>query len=141
MHLLAAAPGAIDDGSEAIDLGQTRGDIIVLTAADTEITALAMANRARIAEAPGAPPLRLANYLQLAHNMSVDLYIEEIVGNARLVICRLLGGRGYWPYGVDENRAELEAMLGWALRHGITVAPLEVDDLFAPETLTLTCAP
>ena len=47
----------------------------------------------------------------------------------------------YWPYGVDENRAELEAMLGWALRHGITVAPLEVDDLFAPETLTLTCAP
>jgi len=39
MHLLAAAPGAVDDGSEAVDLGQTPGDIIVLTAADTEIRA------------------------------------------------------------------------------------------------------
>ena len=45
----------------------------------------------------------------------------------------------YWPYGVDENRAELQAMLGWARRHGITVSDLEVDDLFAPETLELTC--
>lgn len=45
----------------------------------------------------------------------------------------------YWPYGVDENRAELQAMLGWARRHGITVSDLEVDELFAPETLELTC--
>jgi cobaltochelatase CobN len=131
MHLLAAAPGAIDDGSEAIDLGQTRGDIVVLTAADTEITALAMANRARIAEAPDAPPLRLANYLQLAHNMSVDLYVEEIVGNARLVICRLLGGRGYWSYGVDEIAAACRAA-------DIPVAFLPGDDQPDPELATLS---
>ena len=28
MHLLAAIPGQIDDGSEAIDLGQTPADIV-----------------------------------------------------------------------------------------------------------------
>lgn len=47
----------------------------------------------------------------------------------------------YWPYGVEQNRSELETMLGWARRHGITVADLSVDDLFAPETLELTCSP
>ncbi len=102
MHLLAAVPGTVDDGSEAIDLGQTPGDIVVLTAADTEIAALAMANRSRLAGDPDAPSLRLANYLRLAHNMSVDLYVDDIVRHAKLVVCRLLGGRGYWPYGVDE---------------------------------------
>ena len=96
MHLLAAAPGAVYDGSEAVDLGQTPGDIIVLTAADTEIAALATANRHRLADDPAAPSLRLANYLRLGHNMSVDLYIDEVVQHAKLVICRLLGGRRYW---------------------------------------------
>ncbi|MBO6783559.1 MAG: cobaltochelatase subunit CobN [Alphaproteobacteria bacterium] len=105
MHLLAAAPGAVDDGSEAVDLGQTPGDIVMLTAADTEIAALAAANRARLARDPDAPSLRLANYLRLGHNMSVDLYTDEIVRHARLVVCRLLGGRGYWSYGVDEIAA------------------------------------
>ena len=45
----------------------------------------------------------------------------------------------YWPYGVAENRSELETMLAWAQRHGITVRPLEVDELFAPGTLDLAC--
>ena len=102
MHLLAAVPGSIDDGSEAVDLGQTPGDILVLTSADTEIAALAMANRTRHADDPAAPSLRLANYLRLGHNMSVDLYVDEMVRHAKLVVCRLLGGRSYWAYGVDE---------------------------------------
>ena len=95
MHLLAAVPGTVDDGSEAVDLGQTQGDILVLSAADTEITALAMANRSRMANDPNAPSLRLANYLRLAHNMSVDLYVDDVVRHTKLVVCRLLGGRGY----------------------------------------------
>ena len=43
MHLLAATPGVVSDGSEAVDLGQTPGDIVVLSAADTELAALAAA--------------------------------------------------------------------------------------------------
>ena len=35
--------------------------------------------------------MRLANLMQLSHHASVDLYCEEIVAEARLVIVRLLG--------------------------------------------------
>ncbi len=100
MHLLAAQPGAIQDGSEAVDLGQTPGDVVVLSAADTELAMLADARAGLPAD--GFPNLRLANLMQLGHNMSVDLYCEEIVAKARLVVVRLLGGRGYWPYGVEQ---------------------------------------
>ncbi len=100
MHLLAAQPGAIADGSEAIDLGQTPGDIVVLSAADTELSLLARA-RGQVS-GDGFPSLRLASLLHLGHNMSVDLYVEAVVRHAKLVVVRLLGGRGYWPYGVDE---------------------------------------
>jgi len=100
MHLLAAQPGAIADGNEAIDLGQTPGDIVVLSAADTELSLFARA-RGRVADAE-FPSLRLASLLHLGHNMSVDLYVDSVIRHAKLVVVRLLGGRGYWPYGVDE---------------------------------------
>ncbi len=103
MHLLAATPGTVTDGSEAVDLGQSPGDIVILSAADTELAAFAEA-RARLGEA-AAPSLRLANLLHLGHNYSVDLYVEATVQHARLVIVRLLGGRGYWPYGVERLSA------------------------------------
>ena len=41
MHLLATTPGQITDGSEAVDLGQSAADIVVLSAADTELACLA----------------------------------------------------------------------------------------------------
>ena len=43
MHLLQAKAGAVSDGSEAVDLGQTPGDIVVLTAADSELASLSAA--------------------------------------------------------------------------------------------------
>jgi cobaltochelatase CobN len=99
MHLLNAQPGAIADGTEAVDLGQTPGRIVFLSAADTELAALSAA-RAELPE--GFPSVRLANLMQLSHHMSVDLYCERIVAEAELVVVRLLGGVGYWPYGVEQ---------------------------------------
>ncbi len=96
MHLLVAEPGKIDD-TEAVDLGQSQGDVVVLTAADTEIAALAAA-RTRQGEGPS---LRLANLGRLQHNLSVDIHVDAVVASAKLVVVRLLGGRAYWPYGVD----------------------------------------
>ena len=119
MHLLAATPGGISDGSEAIDLGQSPGDIVFLSAADTELTALSLA-RGHISDA-NFPSLRLANLLSLGHNMSVDLYVEQVIGSAKLVIVRLLGGRGYWPYGVEQ-------IAGVCRENGIKVAMLPGDD-------------
>jgi cobaltochelatase CobN len=102
MHLLAAQPGTIADGSAAVDLGQSPGDVVYLTAADSEISLLAAAQRACVARDPSWPSLRLANLMRLGHNYSVDLHVEKIVAQAKLVIVRLLGGKAYWPYGVAE---------------------------------------
>ena len=99
MHLLNAQPGSVIDGSEALDLGQTPGQILVLSSADTDLAALSMA-REELGQ--GFPTLRLANVMQLSHHMSVDLYCEEIVKSAELVIIRLLGGVNYWSYGVEQ---------------------------------------
>ena len=99
MHLLKAQPGVVADGSEAVDLGQTPGDIVVLSAADTELASLAAA-RATLGET--FPSVRLANLMQLSHNASVDLYCEAVIAEARVVVVRLLGGKSYWPYGVEQ---------------------------------------
>ena len=100
MHLLAAQPGGVSDGSEAVDLGQTPGDVVVISAADTELSLLAAARAEHPAD--GFPSLRLANLMHLGHNMSVDMYVDAVVAEAKLVVLRLLGGRGYWPYGCEE---------------------------------------
>jgi cobaltochelatase CobN len=121
MHLLAAQPGAVSDGSEAIDLGQTPGHILVLSAADTELSLLAQACGQLNETRAGFPSTRLANIMHLAHNMSVDLYVENMVRHATLVVVRLLGGRGYWPYGVEQ-------VAGVCRELGIPVAFLPGDD-------------
>ena len=132
MHLLATTPGTIADGSEAVDLGQSPGDIVVLSAADTELACFAAA-RERL-DAPRFPSLRLASLLHLGHNLSVDLYVEKTIASARLVIVRLLGGRSYWPYGVEQVEAICR-------ERGIALALLPGDDQPDRELLELSTLP
>ncbi|MEL6641287.1 MAG: cobaltochelatase subunit CobN, partial [Pseudomonadota bacterium] len=103
MHLLAATPGAIDDGKEPVDLGQTPADIVVISAADTELAALSEA-RATM-DAP--PDMRLANMMHLQHPMSVDLHLDNCATKSKLVIARILGGASYWSYGFTQYAARL----------------------------------
>ena len=104
MHLLSATPGTISNGEEAIDLDQSPGDIVILTVADSELACFAKAAARLIDEAPaaGAPSVRLANLLQLRHPYSVDIYVEKVIAQAKFVCVILLGGKSYWPYGIDE---------------------------------------
>ena len=74
MHLLAAQPGAIDNGADPVDLGQTPAEVVFISAADTELAAL---SEARAAIEADAPSLRLASLNHLQHPMSVDLHIEN----------------------------------------------------------------
>ncbi|MBT6430563.1 MAG: cobaltochelatase subunit CobN, partial [Rhodospirillaceae bacterium] len=120
MHLLAAKPGGISDGSEAVDLAQSPGDIVILSAADTDLQMLSAAYR-RVGAMEDVPSLRLANLMNLSHNMSVDLYVGDIIGGARLVIIRLLGGVNYWPYGVEQ-------VVDCCRREGIPLAIVPGDD-------------
>ncbi|MDF2980703.1 MAG: cobN [Devosia sp.] len=100
MHLLAAQAGALQQEGEAIDLAQTPGDVVFASAADSELMMLAAA-----ADRAATSDLRLANLLRLSHNLSVDLWLDQTVQRARLVVVRLLGGPAYWQYGVDELTA------------------------------------
>ncbi|HEX7822068.1 MAG TPA: cobaltochelatase subunit CobN [Sphingobium sp.] len=118
MHLLSATPGTISAGDEAIDLGQSPGDIVFLTVADSELACFSRA--AALLEEQGgddAPTVRLANLLQLRHPYSVDLYVDQVIAKAKFVCVVLLGGKSYWPYGVDE-------IAGTARRHGIAFAAI-----------------
>ena len=100
MHLLAAQAGALQQEGEAVDLGQTPGRIVFASAADSELALFASA-----VDRAGVTDVRLGNTLRLAHNLSVDLWIERTVQHAEIVVVRLLGGAAYWPYGVDQLEA------------------------------------
>ncbi|RXT24255.1 cobaltochelatase subunit CobN [Rhizobium leguminosarum] len=116
MHLLLAQQGTISDGEEAIDLGQTPGDILFLSAADSELAAIATAHRERGA----ARSLRLASLMSLKHPMSVDTYVERTARQAKLIIVRALGGASYFHYA-------LEALHAAAARSGALIAVLPGD--------------
>ena len=105
MHLLAATPGAISDGTEPVDLGQTPADVVIISAADTELAALSDAR----SEMQDPPTLRLANMMHLTHPMSVDLHVDDCATKSRLVIARILGGSGYWKYGLTQYASRLHA--------------------------------
>jgi len=117
MHLLLAQKGTIADGREAIDLGQTPGDVLFLTAADTELASIAAAHRAR----GGKARLRLASLATLSHPMSVDTYVERTARHAKLIVIRALGGASYFRY-------VLEALLATAVANGIDLVALPGDD-------------
>lgn len=117
MHLLAATPGAISDGDEPFDLGQTPADVIFISAADTELAALSEAR----SEMTAPPTLRLANMMHLQHPMSVDLHIDNCASKSKLVVARVLGGMGYWKYGLTQYAASLHDA-------GIPFAALPGDD-------------
>lgn len=98
MHLLLAQKGRISEGNEAVDLGQNPADIVFLSAADTDLASLASA----LGDMADPPSLRLANLMQLAHPMSVDVYAQRTVAGSRMVVVRVLGGESYWPYGLEK---------------------------------------
>ncbi len=127
MHLLAATPGSTDDGLEPVDLGQTPADLVFISAADTELAALSEAR----SEMPAPPTLRLANLTHLIHPMSVDLHLDNCATKSRLVIARVLGGAGYWKYGVEQYAARLREA-------GVALALLPGDDKPDPDLHALS---
>src|SRR5271169_1009487 len=98
MHLLATHVAKLDEAEAAIDLEQSPAEVVVLSFADSDLSALAAAWKL---DAGNLPTLRLASLKKLKHPMSVDLYVERVVAQARLIIVRCLGGFDYWRYGLD----------------------------------------
>ncbi|SEW39211.1 cobaltochelatase CobN subunit [Chitinophaga sp. YR573] len=97
MHLIPTIPGGWNPNDEGVfHIQQTPGDIVFLSSADTEIHSLN--NAYREIYQPGMPALRIANLVYLKQELTIDKYVEEVIGKAKLVVCRLLGGRNYYPY-------------------------------------------
>ena len=118
MHLLQTTSATLDDIVEPRDLGQTPGDIVVLSFADSDLSGLASAYAA---EKENLPSLRLAHLRDLRHPMSIDLWIDKCARHAKVIVVRLLGGLDWWRYGVD-------ALSAMARERDITLAVLPGDD-------------
>jgi cobaltochelatase CobN len=130
MHLLATSSTTLDEIVEPIDLGQTPGDLAVLSFADSDLAGLA---DAWAMERDVLPSLRLVSLRDLRHPMSVDLWIDRVALHAKVILVRLLGGLEWWRYGVER----LSAL---AHERGIAFAVLpgeDRDDLRLAEASTL----
>ncbi|MGQ3676201.1 cobaltochelatase subunit CobN [Xanthobacter sp. TB0139] len=106
MHLLPVSTVSLDEGETATNLAQPPGDVVALSFADSDLSALALAQARLQAKAgptagPAFPTLRLASLKKLRHPLSVDFYTEKTLAHARVVIVRCLGGLDYWRYGVE----------------------------------------
>jgi 4,5-dihydroxyphthalate decarboxylase len=49
---------------------------------------------------------------------------------------RALMGDDFWPYGVEPNRATLEALARYSFEQGLSVRRLAVEEMFVPATLS-----
>jgi cobaltochelatase CobN len=135
MHRIAATPGGwTPDVDGVVFVEQSAAPIVILSAADTDIQVLARAlTRLRDVHATPSsdnfPSVRVANLLNLQQQLSIDTYADDVLRHARVVVVRLLGGRGYWPYGV-------EVLKQLATDHQIAVVFVPGDDRPAPDLIS-----
>ena len=131
MHLLSTSSTSLDDIVEPVDLGQSPGDIAILSFADSDLAGLAAA---WALEKGALPSVRLVQLRDLSHPMSVDLWIERVAGHAKVIVVRLLGGTDWWRYGVDR----LSAL---ARERGIALAVLPGEDRDDPRLADISTLP
>ena len=99
MHLVASpqTAGGQRQGEGEAHLHQSVGELIVLSAADSD---LALAARSRSGLPPDFLRLRLATIDALQDAHVLEHWLEDVAAQARMVIVRLLGGVAYWSDGV-----------------------------------------
>ncbi|MDO5648586.1 cobaltochelatase subunit CobN [Paracoccus sp. (in: a-proteobacteria)] len=119
MHVIFRESHGLDETDAPYDPGQTPGDMVVLSFSDSDLGAFAAAWN-QWGRRGGLPSLRLCNLVALRHPVSVDTYIDQTLSGARAVLIRLIGGEGYWPYG-------LASVQDLARRRGIALAVLPAD--------------
>ncbi|WP_426110733.1 cobaltochelatase subunit CobN [Pseudomonas sp. DSP3-2-2] len=98
MHLLRTQPGGFVPDDSIADLGQTPAELVILCSGDSSLALLAEAAQ----QLPDDyPSLRLANPMQVQNHASVDLYVDQVLRHAKVILISLHGGIGYWRYGVE----------------------------------------
>ncbi|MCH1458225.1 MAG: cobaltochelatase subunit CobN [Synechococcus sp. MOX_bin73] len=100
MHRLASCPG-IDPPEDVVLVEQPAADVLFLSSAATDLSTLA----AHLASADGETwrnQIRGLSLDCLSHPAQLDHYLATTADHARLVLVRLLGGRGHWSYGLEQ---------------------------------------
>ncbi|MBW6526087.1 cobaltochelatase subunit CobN [Sphingomonas sp. RHCKR7] len=120
MHVLFRETHALDGAAAPRDLAQSPADLVVLSFSDSDLQAFATGWHAAAASGAALPSLRLANLAELTHPLSVDTYVEATLAHARAILVRLIGGRSYWSYG-------LQQLTRVAMERGIALAVLTAD--------------
>lgn len=127
MHLLRTQPGGFVSDDNIADLGQTPAELVILCSGDSSLALLAEAAQ----QLPDDyPSVRLANPMQVQNHASVDLYVDEVLRHARVILVSLHGGIAYWRYGV-EQLIELS-------RRGVQLILVPGDDRPDPELSDLS---
>ncbi|WP_283190578.1 cobaltochelatase subunit CobN [Pseudomonas sp. PMCC200344] len=99
MHLLRTQPGGFVSDDNIADLGQTPAELVILCSGDSSLALLAEAAQ----QLPDDyPSVRLANPMQVQNHASVDLYVDEVLRHAKVILISLHGGIAYWRYGVEQ---------------------------------------
>ncbi|WP_417839020.1 cobaltochelatase subunit CobN [Tritonibacter scottomollicae] len=131
MHVVFRESHGLGETDTPYDVGQTPGDLVVLSFSDSDLGAFA----AGWHRADGKlPSTRLANLVALKHPLSVDVYAEQTLEGAKGVLVRLIGGESYWPYG-------LATLQDLARRKGIALAILPADGQEDPRLDELSTLP
>ncbi|MCI0459417.1 MAG: cobaltochelatase subunit CobN [Gemmataceae bacterium] len=123
-------PGEDETGSFVL-IAQEPADIVLLTAADTELLTWSAA----VAHLPaGFPSVRALNLDRLRDRRALDSYLDDVLQECRVVVLRVLGGLGYW-------REQLEEIHLLARAHGIALCVLPGDSGLDPELAALCTVP
>lgn len=130
MHLLRTQPGGFVPDDSIADLGQTPAELVILCSGDSHLALLAQTAQ----QLPDDyPSLRLANPMQVQNHASVDLYVDQVLRHAKIILISLHGGIGYWRYGV-ERLVELA-------QRGVRLILVPGDDRPDPELSDLSTEP
>ena len=100
MHLLSTRPGGhVEDGGQGVvRVAQSPGQVVVLSAADSRLSLLADT----VASLPADyPSVRLVNLMSLRQPASVDMYVDDVLQHAHVVVIDHLGSPSDWAYVVQ----------------------------------------
>jgi cobaltochelatase CobN len=131
MHLANITTADLDDAIQAVDLQQPPGDVVVMSFADSDLSALAAA---WACEKNAMPSVRLVHLRDLRHPLSIDLWIERVAARARVIVVRLIGGLNGWRYGIEQLAVA-------ARTHGIRLAVLPGEDSDDPRLAAASTLP
>lgn len=99
MHLISTIPGGWNPNDEGVFyIDQSPGDIVFLSSADSDLFMMNTAYKLIHDSVENPPSFRFANLSYFKQELTIDTYLDEVISSAKIVVLKLLGGKGYYNY-------------------------------------------